>query len=240
MSPGLGLGTCVQVAPSQCRIRVWSPAPPPVYPTAHTLVAETARTPVSTLSTVPGSGLGSTVQEEPFQCSVRVCLPPLLVTSSPTAQASHADSTATPKSSLLVAPGLGGCVPVQFWQVAAAAVAGPSPASTEVISSGAASAAARCRSRARDGEWVIAGSFLVWVQPRLGGRPWMRAGQQQWRARVCSGPPVSKEPTAQTLLAEVAATANRPLLVPGLGVATGAHLRPFQCRTMVLCPVPFS
>src|SRR5215472_92605 len=175
MSPGLGLGTCVQVAPSQCRIRVWFPAPPPVYPTAHTLVAETARTPVSTLSTVPGSGLGSTVQEEPFQCSVRVCLPPLLVRSSPTAQASHADSTATPKSSLLVADGLGGCVPVQFWQVSAAAAAGPSPASTEVISSGAASAAATCRSRARDGEWVIAGSFLVWVQPRLGGRAWTRA-----------------------------------------------------------------
>src|SRR5215472_16883254 len=170
MSPGLGLGTCVQVAPSQCRIKVWFPAPPPVYPTAHTLVAEIARTLVSALSGVPGFGLGSTVQEEPFQCSVRVCLPPLLVMSLPTAQASHADSTATPTSSLLVAPGLGGCVPVQFSQVAAAAAAGPSPASTEVISSGAASAVATCRSRARDREWVIAWSFLVWVQPRLDGR----------------------------------------------------------------------
>src|SRR5689334_11915702 len=114
------------------------------------------------LSGVPGSGLGSTAQAEPFQCSARVCLPPLLVPSSPTAQASHADSTATPKSSLLAAPGLGGCVPVQFWQVAAAAAAGPGPASTEIIISGAASAAATRPSRARDGEWVIAGSFQVW------------------------------------------------------------------------------
>src|SRR5436309_11418790 len=42
--PGLGLGTCVQVVPSQCRIRVWSPAPLEKKPTAQASLADTART----------------------------------------------------------------------------------------------------------------------------------------------------------------------------------------------------
>jgi hypothetical protein len=47
-------------------------------------------------------------------------------------------------------------------------------------------------------------------------------------------------PRAQTLLAEDAATANKLLLEPGLGLATRAHFVPFQCRIREIRVVPLS
>jgi hypothetical protein len=47
-------------------------------------------------------------------------------------------------------------------------------------------------------------------------------------AKTWVGPPLLKSPTAQTLLAAVAATPTRPLLVPGLGLATCFQALPFQ------------
>src|SRR5258708_32306052 len=55
-------------------------------------------------------------------------------------------------------------------------------------------------------------------------------------ARAWAGPPVLKLPTAQALLADQARTAFSWLLVPGLGLATRAHLVPFQRRMRVLLP----
>src|SRR5690348_12038140 len=69
------------------------------------------------------------------------------------------------------------------------------------------------------------------------GRP-RRWGQQQWRARAWDGPVPVKLPTAQALLVEVAATANRSLVEPGAGLGTRAHLVPFQCRIRVRWAVP--
>jgi hypothetical protein len=76
-------------------------------------VEETVRTLARPLPVVPGLGLGTTVQEEPSQCSMRVWLAPPLFPVVPTAQASQADSTATPFSSLSRVPGLGGWPKVQ-------------------------------------------------------------------------------------------------------------------------------
>src|SRR5258708_40010530 len=55
-------------------------------------------------------------------------------------------------------------------------------------------------------------------------------------ARAWAGPPVLKLPTAQALLADQARTAFSWLLVPGLGLATRAHLVPFQRRMRGLLP----
>ncbi len=55
-------------------------------------------------------------------------------------------------------------------------------------------------------------------------------------ARAWAGPPVLKLPTAQALLADQARTAFSWLLVPGSGLATRAHLVPFQRRMRVLLP----
>src|SRR5215472_9760886 len=87
---------------------------------------EVPRTLRNWLTMAPGSGLGTTVQPEPFQCSVRVATVPLPVWE-PTAQASQADSIATLSRVLLRPPGLGGWVPVQFWQPAGAASARARP-----------------------------------------------------------------------------------------------------------------
>src|SRR6266566_2622072 len=46
------------------------------------------------------------------------------------------------------------------------------------------------------------------------------------------------KPTAQALLAEVAATLDRLLSFPGPGLATCAHLRPSQCKIRVFSPRP--
>src|SRR5215469_9435587 len=51
----------------------------------------------------------------------------------------------------------------------------------------------------------------------------------QCRARVWDRPPVEVLPTAHAFVAELASTANRGLVVPGCGLATRAHCRPFQC-----------
>src|SRR5258707_1086301 len=52
-------------------------------------------------------------------------------------------------------------------------------------------------------------------------------------ARAWLGPPLLKLPTAQALLADQARTPFSWLLVPGSGLATRAHLVPFQPRMRV-------
>jgi hypothetical protein len=44
-------------------------------------------------------------------------------------------------------------------------------------------------------------------------------------------------PTAQALLADVAATPARLAVVPGLGLGTCFHAVPFQCKMRVLPPL---
>ena len=107
-SLGLGLGTRFQAVPSQCTMSVRGPTPLSAKPTAQTSLEETARTPASSFWMLPGSGPGTTVHDVPSQCSIRALsarrLESLLGSSEskPTAQASHADSTATPWNSLSV------------------------------------------------------------------------------------------------------------------------------------------
>src|ERR1700758_1909703 len=48
--------------------------------------------------------------------------------------------------------------------------------------------------------------------------------------KPCSAVPLKYVPTAQALLAEVAATPPNAPPVPGCGLVTCAHFWPFQCR----------
>src|SRR5215470_12332363 len=57
-----------------------------------------------------------------------------------------------------------------------------------------------------------------------------RVGQQQWMARAWPTTVGLNLPTAQTLLAEVTAMADRLLKPPGLGAGTCFQAVPFQCR----------
>src|SRR5690349_23110585 len=98
------------------------------------LDAEAARTLWRKLLPLPGSGLSTCAHENPFQCSIKVWNAPVPM-SEPTAQASHGESTATPLRLFSRVPGLGGCAPVQAWQLAAEAAAGPVPANTPAITS---------------------------------------------------------------------------------------------------------
>src|SRR5690242_1846059 len=121
----------VQVEPSQCRIRgvawrsVYSPA-------AQISVADTAETLVSSAD-LPASGPGmvTAVQDPPpVQCSMRSWSLPSAATEEPTAQTSHAATTATSDRRSPWDPGgAGGWVPSEGRQDAAgAAPAGVAPA----------------------------------------------------------------------------------------------------------------
>ena len=137
--PGLGLGTVFQVVPFHCSIRVLLLVPSLASPTAQTLDAEAAPTLLRKLLPLPGSGLSTCTHENPFQCSIKVWNAPV-PTSKPAAQISHGESTATLLRALSRVPGLGGCVPVQAWQLAAEAAAGPVPANTPAITNSPTSA----------------------------------------------------------------------------------------------------
>src|SRR5580698_1670796 len=95
------------------------------------LDGDAARIPFRKLS-LPGFGLATTFQDEPFQCSMRVRSGPPDHWN-PTAHALHADSTVTPCRSFCV-PGLGGCAPVQLWQLRAAALAAGTSAVSRQVS----------------------------------------------------------------------------------------------------------
>ena len=71
---GLGLATCAQLVPFQCRISVRSEGPLANSPTAQALPAEVAATPNSWLSLPEGPGLGLCIadQERPFQRRIKV------------------------------------------------------------------------------------------------------------------------------------------------------------------------
>src|SRR5580704_714831 len=155
----------------------------------------------------------------------------------PTAQATQADEIATLLRVSLTPPGLGGCVPVQFWQPAAgAARARARPMAVIAAASISAAASARARRPPSRRECVIA---LLHESVR----PWQALQSQQWMAKFCSRPlssPVNT-PTAQALVAEEAATAFRKsLLELGLGLAIWAHFVPFQCRMRLSFLVPVS
>src|SRR5260221_8897081 len=113
----------------------------------------------SRMLAVPGSGLATTVQAEPFQCSMRVWGAKVLE-SLPTAQASHAETTATPLRLFAKVPGFGGGTPVQFWQVDPEAPADPGPASAPVITSEAASSR---RARPAGNRAGITGTPYSWI-----------------------------------------------------------------------------
>src|SRR6266849_3769835 len=74
--PTFGLGTTLQLVPSQCSVRVCcicGVLPIPCVPTAQMSFVEMAVTPLSMLSSVPIFGLGTMVQFVPSQCSISVC-----------------------------------------------------------------------------------------------------------------------------------------------------------------------
>src|SRR5262249_40445134 len=60
--------------------------------------------------------------------------------------------------------------------------------------------------------------------------------QQQWVARTWDGPPFLKSPTAQMLVAEVAATPASSLTGPGLGLGICFQVLPVQRMMMVFSP----
>src|SRR5690242_9619875 len=96
LCPGLGLGTCVQVVPFQCTIKVVILLLVKTSPTAQASLCELAATLNRSLSlpVPPGLGLGTCVQLVPSQCSTRV-LSPAPLEKKPTAQASLADTART-------------------------------------------------------------------------------------------------------------------------------------------------
>src|SRR5258707_13802424 len=104
-------------------------------PTAHILGWETARTLTRRLLTVPGFGVGTVVQPEPFQCSMRVASA-VPLSSAPTAQASHGESTVTPSRSLKVVPGLSGWTPVHLSHPVTELRAGQEPVTCPAIRRG--------------------------------------------------------------------------------------------------------
>jgi hypothetical protein len=86
---------------------------------------------------LPGLGLGTTCQAPPFQCSTRVRSFPRR--SKPTAQASHAESTVTPVSSLTVGLGLAGSLAGPLWQgVGTVSATGTDPVTRPASINGAA------------------------------------------------------------------------------------------------------
>ena len=104
---GLGLGTCCQLAPFQCRIS----ALPESEPTAHALEAEEMPIPARLPVAPP---LGTRFQLVPFQCRIRLW--PLVVL--PTAHASVAEVAATALSSPLGRPELRVCFQLVPFQCA--------------------------------------------------------------------------------------------------------------------------
>src|SRR5262249_30646446 len=98
-----GAGTCRHAWPFQCRTSAWLAVQLPLNPTAQTSLADVAATP----SRLPArTGLRITVQALPFQCSMMVWL--VFVPPSPTAHASVAEVTAT-EASAPTRSGLGVC-----------------------------------------------------------------------------------------------------------------------------------
>src|ERR1022692_703557 len=83
---------------------------------------------------------------------------------------------------------------------------------------------------------TAASSLTVEEPPGSGLRTRFHAVPFQCRTRVWSVVPWKYSPTAQALLAEVAATPSRTLKVeepPGSGLRTCFHAVPFQRRMMV-------
>src|SRR5215469_1144957 len=108
-----GEASCDHLVPSQCSISAWLGNPVPVWPTAYTLLDETASSAYKALPPPFGSGAGTTDQAVPFQCSASVWVPPLASSVSPTAQMSVSESAAMPYRMFPCAPGLGLGITVQ-------------------------------------------------------------------------------------------------------------------------------
>src|SRR5687767_14808793 len=94
----LGLGTMLQLVPSQCWMSVRS-LPVCVYvPTAHTSLGDTTATSLSSLRNGPTLGLGTTFHCVPSHRSISVRCGLCGLLYQPTAQPSVADTGATPRS----------------------------------------------------------------------------------------------------------------------------------------------
>src|SRR5262249_53770865 len=103
--PGLGMLTCDQPVPFQCKARVLGPK---LVPTAQASARERALPPVSRAK-LPGLGLGTRFQVVPFQCKVKdlnVVGDPV-TTEVPAAQTLLPDAALTLLSEAPPVPGLG-------------------------------------------------------------------------------------------------------------------------------------
>src|SRR5262249_41345593 len=217
----LGLGTTLQLVPSQCSISVcvallalgWKP------PTAHTSVPETAVTPFSSLFCVPGLGLGTTLHVRPFQCSVRVCAGPNPATVKlPTAQTSLLETAATPSRMLSAPPGLGLGTTLHLW---------PFQCSASVSRGLPEAAWKNPTAQTSVLEAALTASRLLFPPGALGLLMAFHAVPFQCRVSVWPGKAVVNSPTAQTSLAETLATPFSSLpSPPGSGSAPRSRRQP--------------
>jgi hypothetical protein len=97
----LGLATVFHCVPFQRMIKVWRDDVSPLFPTAHTSLAEAADTPNSALI-APGDGLVTWLHWVPFHRKIKVLFP-----ADPTAHTSLAETDATPLRTLSPVPTFG-------------------------------------------------------------------------------------------------------------------------------------
>src|SRR5262249_38183794 len=119
---GVGLLTCLQAVPFQCKISVWVAVPVrfQYHPTAQASLPDTALTPMSSASAKLGLGLLTFDQAVPFQCKISVLNTPGLFWR-PTAQASLRAPALTPTRTGLQL----GATAAEAWPAAGAATAAP-------------------------------------------------------------------------------------------------------------------
>jgi hypothetical protein len=225
----LGLGTALHAVPSQCWMNVLAiPFESQKLPTAHALVADVAATPREAAPEL-GLELGVTVQEVPFQRSISdLASAPSSVW--PTAQALVAEVAATALR-LACVPGLMAGTMVQ---------ALPFQCSVSVRVPAAVLVPPTAQASVAD---MAASALISPPVPGLSAGV-VAADQAVPFHRSISGliPPSPEgwKPAAHALLAEVAVTAARVLLVPGLGLVTRVQAVPFHRSISVTLPVSVS
>ena len=184
-----------------------------MQPTAQALLADVAATLLRPLPNCPkdGLGLGTRCQAVPFQCRIKLVSGEVPWETAPTAQALRPEVTATEvREALPVMLGLGTCFQLAPFQCRISVLPNPEP---------------NADSEPTD-QALVAEEALTAVRlpaPALGTRS--QLVPFQCRIRLW---PLLVPPTAQALLAEVAATArSSPPGRPEFG--TCFQLVPFQC-----------
>src|SRR5215472_16549230 len=189
-----------------------------------------ASTLVSSVTRVsPGDGLGTWAQRAPSQCSTRgFCAPEVgLGVKNPTAQASDADSAATPsRQAEWAAPGLG---------VATCAQRVPSQCSTRSLATRLMVAPPTAHAPVADTA-LTADRPLPCAPPGLGLGTCDQRLPSQRSTRSLATRLMVAPPTAHPPVADTALTADRPLpcAPPGLGLGTCDQRLPSQCTASVL------